>query len=374
MHKYAPQDSFDSTSFPPTEAADDTSVYTNPNNSTLASEDRSLNVLTPRKAHSMRGRSHVLAPGSDLRKAKMSHSWHNLRHKRFLKQSVSTLERRRSSERKKKSNGADVFQLSEESIPLSDVSSELYQNPAGTDPIQPVIENITPISSDASTNLREVYTTEAPTPGEETIVWVTELTAELYQNPVETGPVEQSPIETTPTEQVIIETTPTEETLIPVTLADPSQPVSKPHTARTPAPGPIQDHTPPSLSEIYNTIPVYGAEEYPSSTEEYAQEATISTFVQPTINRSVARPSLDLSEGHVIGIALGLETGHLPLEENRPHSFHHDRSFTGLPEEENLDARRSIFQSPGELDTIDSEIQTPGNPPTSPTDNENKID
>ena len=394
MEEHAPQHSFDSSSYNPTEVQDDTSIYTNPNNNTIGSEDRSISTLTPRKAHSMRGRSRVLPPGSDLRKAKMSHSWHNLRHKRFLKQSVSTLERKRSSERRKIPKDTDVVPL-EDNIPISDISSEIYHNPI--DPIQPVMETITPLlSSDSSIDLNEISTQAPIQSAKQDIICVTEQSEDnlssLDQNSIEaiqiettpreqedidTGPLVESIIEPSPLVESIIEPSPLEDSIIPVTLSDPSQPVSKPHTARSPAPAPIQGAATPSLSEVYSSVSAdYQPEDSHSSAEGSQEEATISTFVRPITSPLVARLSLDLSEGHVMEIALGLETGELPLQENRPIPFFHKLSFTALPEEKNLDSRRNIFQSPGEIYTIESEIYTipPADPVTAPTDTRDETD
>ena len=315
----------------------------------------------------------------------MSHSWHNLRHKRYLKQSLSSLER------KKKPNGTDTNSTipSEDYIPASDVSSEVYHNP-----VQPVTEVITPLeSSDSSTDISQAISSQAPTQSVETderiliepilpegnAVSATEQhTIEVIptgENTVVIAPLEESTADTTQLEQEaedtisieenITEVIPLEERTIPVTLSDPSQPVSKPLSPRTPAPPPKQDETPPSLSEVYSSASEYYEPEEPlSSTEGPPQEATISTFVRP-----VARPSLDLSEGHVMEIAAGLETGHLPLEENKPTPYTHKLSFTALPKDDSLVSRRNVFQSPGDLYPIDSEIQT-----TPPTDSGEETD
>ncbi|KAI6657408.1 hypothetical protein LOD99_156 [Oopsacas minuta] len=305
--------SFDSTSFILSEAPDD-SMYCNTINTTMASDDRSI---SPRKYSSLRGRPRFLPPGSDLRKAKKSHSWHNLRHKRF-RRSASKLNDtdKRSSELYKNNNKDESTQNIGESITtVTDSSIEMYDNPS-TD-IQPV---------------------ESPP------IALIAVSTELYQGNEPDNVIEPEYRSTSiSNSSTDISRDSTEDIIL-----DPSEPVSKPIVSHTPASGPIQDNTLPTFSEIYdNRVATYDLDEPITPIDISIEEATIATFL-PKNNKHVTRPSLDLSAGHVMGMTIAYEIGDLPLEENKPRPIRHDRSFTSLPLEENVPSRRSIFQIPGE--------------------------
>lgn len=328
-HNHGRDDSFDSVSLVITEIQDD-SIFCNTNNTTMASDDL---AISPRKCYSMRGRPRYLSPGSDIRKAKKSHSWHNLRYKRY----------RRSAH--KFPNREDSTQMAGESITTVTDTTTSFN---GFFPAEP-------IRDDRADTLIDVST-------------------ELYQN-VTAGTVDSedrsSPDSYDPDAvSTDIDFPPYDASVCP-----------KLETTHTPAPAPIQDDTEPVLSgayvgkaENYDVIPpdmdttddndailVLGTPQQerkqentgpiPSETQDSSvlgeaplEEATTSTFVQPKTRSMLARPSLDLAEGHVMGMTLGYEIGDLPLEENRPHPTLHKRSFTALPLGEDVNHRRSVFQ------------------------------
>ena len=200
-------------------------------------------IISPRKYYSMRGRPRYLPPpASDIRKAKKSHSWHNLRFKRFKR-----------STNKLSSNMEDTTQVAGESITTVTDTTTSFN---GFSPTQSMENNR------ASPTLIDVST-------------------ELYQN-ITCGDVDSE-------------------------------------EERISSPLEVEDNS------------------------NLLDEAT----VLPKDNRSMlTRPSLDLSEGHVMGMTLAYEMGDLPLEENKPHPLLHDRSFTGLPIGEDVNQRRIIFQEP----------------------------
>ena len=274
-HKHERDHSFDSASLVITEIQDDSIFYCNTNNTTMVSDDL---MLSPRKYYSMRGRPRYLPPATDIRKAKKSHSWHNLRYKHF-KRSTSRLS----------STRADTTQMTGDTITTVTDTTTSFN---GFDPTQSMENNrASPTLIDVSTELYQNIATGDVELDDRASPTLIEISTELYQN-IATGDVE---------------------------LDD-----------KVGSPLGVEDNS------------------------DLLEEATSQYYGSRSM---LTRPSLDLSEGHVMGMTLGYETGDLPLEENKPHPFLHERSFTGLPTGEDVNQRRSVFQeTPDRNDDSDPQV------------------
>ena len=165
----------------------------------MTSEDRTMSHVTPRKAYSLKGRDRLSGTATDLRKAKMRHSWHNLRHKRFVKRPPSKQLTPSKSASELYQNGDFELTESKDETIITPITPHPEKDvPPKHDPTQEMV------ALENSTQLSEVYVNPIETGEElaETHIFVQEtedtplkqeFAGEVYPNPSSTEKKEEIP-------------------------------------------------------------------------------------------------------------------------------------------------------------------------------------